>query len=64
MKVEIHSYCLPCYHDGLVDFFDTDKKRHLIPESQFEDITTDGGRFHQFYTFIINKGGQYDVRHK
>jgi hypothetical protein len=50
---KIHSYCLPYFFKDEVSIFPLDGRKIKVPLSQFQDITTEGGRFHQFYTFLI-----------
>ena len=56
----INSPCLPYLYDragvDMVSIISIDGKKIRIPASQFQDVTTDGGRFHQFYTFAIKEG--------
>jgi hypothetical protein len=56
---KIHSYCLPYFSQDMVSVFLLDGKEIRVPISQFQDITSEGGRFYQFYTFL--KGGDEDV---
>ena len=57
--LKIHSYCLPYFFEKEVSIFLLDGRKIRVPLSQFQDITTEGGRFHQFYTFLI--GGNENV---
>jgi len=51
--LKIHSYCLPYFFENKVSIFLLDGRKIKVPLSQFQDVTTEGGRFHQFYTFLI-----------
>ena len=51
--LKIHSYCLPYFFEKEVSIFLLDGRKIRVPLSRFRDITTEGGRFHQFYTFLI-----------
>ena len=55
---KVHSLCLPYYDraDRYVSYFDLDGKEHQITPDKFKDVTTDGGRFIQFYTFRVEGG--------
>ena len=57
--LKIHSYCLPYFFENKVSIFLLDGRKIKVPLSQFQDVTTEGGRFHQFYTFLI--GGNENV---
>jgi hypothetical protein len=57
--LKIHSYCLPHFFEKEVSIFLLDGRKIKVPLSQFQDVTTAGGRFHQFYTFLI--GGDENV---
>jgi len=53
MKI-INSHCLPFFWDKTVSIFDAiTGKEIVIQKDKFKDVTTDGGRFVQFYTFEI-----------
>ena len=56
---KIHSYCLPYFFRDEVSIFLLDGREIRVPICQFQDITTEGGRFHQFYTFLM--GGSENV---
>ncbi len=58
--MKIHSYCLPYFLKDEVNIFLIDRKKIRVPISQFQDFTLEGGRFHQFYTFLI--GGDENVQ--
>ncbi len=58
--LKIHSYCLPYFFKDTVSIFLLDGSQFRVPISQFQDVTSDGGRYHQFYTFLI--GGDEDVQ--
>ena len=51
--LKIHSYCLPYFFSETVSIFLLDGRKIIIPLPQFKDVTSEGGRFHQFYTFLI-----------
>ena len=51
--LKIHSYCLPYFLEGEVSIFLLNGRKIRVPLSQFQDITSEGGRFHQFYTFLV-----------
>ena len=57
---KIHSCCLPYFSQDMVSVFLLDGKEIRIPIFQFEDIASEGGRFYQFYTFLI--GGDENVQ--
>jgi|GEM_PF-2605245 len=57
--LKVHSLCLPYFHKDAVSFFFLDGKSIEVPFWQFQNITSEGGRFHQFYTFLI--GGNENV---
>ena len=57
--LKVHSLCLPYFSQDMVSIFLLDGRRIRAPLSQFQDVTTEGGRFHQFYTFLI--GGDESV---
>jgi hypothetical protein len=57
--LKIHSYCLPYFFRNEVIIFLLDGRKIKVPLSQFQDVTSEGGRFHQFYTFLI--GGDENV---
>jgi len=44
---------LPYYYDGKVSFFDLEGKKHIVRKEDFMDITSEGGRFRQFYTYLV-----------
>jgi len=50
---KVHSRSLPYYYDDKVSFFDLKGKKHIVKEEDFMDITSEGGRFHQFYTYLV-----------
>jgi hypothetical protein len=56
--LKIHSYFLPYFFEKEVSIFLLDGREIRVPLSQFQDVTTEGGRFHQFYTFLIG-GDEY-----
>ena len=56
---KIHSRCLPYFHKDAVSIFPIDGRLIMVQLSQFQDVTSEGGRFHQFYTFLI--GGNENV---
>ena len=58
--LKIHSYCLPYFFNDGVSIFLLDGGQIKVPTPQFQDVTSEGGRFHQFYTFLI--GGDEDVQ--
>jgi hypothetical protein len=60
--LKIHSHCLPYFLEDEVDIFLLDGLEIRVPISKFQDVTSDGGRFYQFYTFLI--GGAEDVQPK
>lgn len=60
--LKIHSYCLPYFFEDEASIFLLDGREIKVPLSQFQDVTSDGGRFYQFYTFLI--GGDEDVQPK
>ena len=50
----INSHCLPFFWDKTVSIFNAvTGKEIVVPKDKFKDVTTDGGRFVQFYTFEI-----------
>lgn len=51
----LHSLCLPYYDraDRYVSYFDLKGKEHRVSPDRFRDMTTDGGRCIQFYTFQV-----------
>jgi hypothetical protein len=51
--LKIHSYCLPYFFRDEVSIFLLDGRKIKVLISQFQDITSEGGRFYQFYTFLI-----------
>lgn len=53
----VHSKCLPYYDpEGLyVSWFDLQGVQNWINPENFEDVTTDGERAIQFYTFKIER---------
>lgn len=56
----VNSLCLPYFYQDkegidMVSIFPIESKKLRIPASQFQDVTADGGRFHQFYTFAIEE---------
>ena len=57
--LKIQSYCLPYFLPGMVSIFLLDGRKIRVSISQFQDVTSEGGRFHQFYTFLI--GGSENV---
>ena len=57
--LKIHSLCLPYFHKDAVSIFFPDGKPIKVPLSQFRDITSEGGRFHQFCIFLT--GGNENV---
>jgi hypothetical protein len=50
---KIHSYCLPYFFKDAVSIFLLDGRKIRVPLSRFRDVTSEGGRFYQFYTFLI-----------
>lgn len=50
---KLNSFCLPYFQKDRVSIFSLHGREIRIPISQFQDITSEGGRFHQFYTFLI-----------
>ncbi len=53
MKI-IHSHCLPFFWEKTVSIFDADTGKEIVVyKDKFKDVTTDGGRFVQFYTFEV-----------
>lgn len=57
--LKIHSLCLPYFLKNAVSILLLDGKPIKVPLSQFQNITSEGGRFHQYYTFLI--GGNENV---
>jgi hypothetical protein len=57
--LKVHSLCLPYFSQDMVSIFLLDGRKISIPPSQFQDVTSEGGRFHQLYTFLI--GGDENV---
>jgi hypothetical protein len=51
--LKINSLCLPYFLKDAVSIFLHDGRKIRVPLSQFQDVTSAGGRFHQFYTFLI-----------
>ena len=51
--LKINSLCLPFFLEGMVSIFLLDGSQIRVPVSQFQDVTSEGGRFYQFYTFLI-----------
>ncbi len=51
--LKVHSLCLPYFSQDMVSIFLLDGSKISMPPSQFKDVTSEGGRFHQFYTFQI-----------
>ncbi len=51
--LKINSLCLPYFLKDAVSIFLLDGRKIRIPLSQFQDVTSEGGRFCQFYTFLI-----------
>ena len=50
----INSHCLPFIWDKTVSIFNAvTGKEIVVQKDKFKDVTTDGGRFVQFYTFEI-----------
>lgn len=50
-----HSYSLPYFTNGYVSFFDSKSNKIMVRREDFKDITTEGGRFRQFYTYKVRK---------
>ena len=57
--LKIDSHCLPYFLKDAVSIFLLDGRKIRVPLSQFQDVTSEGGRFHQFYTFLVggNRNG-------
>lgn len=51
----IDSLCLPYFQENRASVFLPDGRKIKIPMIQFQDITLEGGRFYQFYTY--QRGG-------
>jgi hypothetical protein len=51
--LKINSLCLPFFLEDMVSIFLLDGSQIRVPVSQFQDVTSEGGRFYQFYTFVI-----------
>ncbi len=56
---KIYSFCLSYFFKDKVGIFLLDGRKIRVPLSRFRDVPTEGGRFHQFYTFLI--GGNENV---
>jgi len=50
---KINSLCLPFFIEDMVSIFLLDGRKIKVPFSRFQDVTSEGGRFYQFYTFVI-----------
>jgi len=54
----VNSRSLPFYVGDFVSFYPIGQEKPItVHRDVFEDITTDGARFHQFYTFIVRGKG-------
>jgi len=62
--LKIHSYCLPYFLEGEVSIFLLDGSQIRVPISQFQDVTSEGGRFHEFYTFLVGGDQNGSKRNK
>jgi len=51
--LKVHSLCLPYFLQDMVSIFLLDGRRIRVPLSHFQDVSSEGGRFHQFYTYLI-----------
>jgi hypothetical protein len=51
--LKINSLRLPFFIKEMVSIFLLDGSQIRVPVSQFQDVTSEGGRFYQFYTFSI-----------
>lgn len=52
-----HSKSLPYYGKEYVSFFDEAGIEHKVKPEDFKDITTEGGRATQYYTYEVRGGG-------
>jgi len=50
---KVHSRSLPYYYDDRVSFFDLKGEKHVVKKEDFMDVTSEGGRFEQFYTYLV-----------
>jgi len=51
--VKTNSLSLPYFSKDSASIFLLDGRQIKVPLSHFQDMTTEGGRFHQFYTYSI-----------
>jgi len=51
--VKINSLSLPYFSKDTASIFLLNENQIKVPVSCFQDATTEGGRFHQFYTFLL-----------
>ncbi len=62
---EIQSRCLPYFSQDKASIFLLNGRKIRVPIFNFQDVTSEGGRFHQFHTFLIGrKASDYQRRDK
>ncbi|MBI3027557.1 hypothetical protein HYY70_05595 [Candidatus Woesearchaeota archaeon] len=52
-EIVVHSTSLPYFDNKKVSLYAIEFGKMIIDENKFTDLTTEGGRFHQFYTYRI-----------
>jgi hypothetical protein len=55
---------LPYFFKDELSIFLIDGRKIKVPISQSQDVTSEGGRSHQFYTFLIGGDGSVLKRNK
>jgi hypothetical protein len=63
-KLRFHSHSLPYFTDKEASFYDQCGNRIVVEKEKFKDVTTEGGRFVEFYTYEVKADGIIDNKTK